>query len=101
MMKLSIGWALLGASVAVWAADVREIELRRLMEPTPAELRAEAAGRIYIYEGLRDTDVAQAMQEQFGRVENMMFIRTKKTTETGEVVKDQNTGQAIVEDDGC
>jgi hypothetical protein len=30
-----------------------------------------------------------------------MFIRTKKTTETGEVVKDQNTGQAIVEDDGC
>ena len=100
-MKRWIGLLLLGASGLAAGADVRDIELRRLLAPTAAELRAEAVGRIYIYDGLRESDIAQAMDEEFERVENMMFIRTKKTTATGEVVKDQNTGQAIVEDDGC
>ena len=38
------------------------------MEPTPAELRAEAAGRIYIYDGLRDVDVQRALDEEFERL---------------------------------
>ena len=41
------------------------------------------------------------MDEEFERVENMMFIRTKKTTAAGEEIKDQDTGRAVVEDDGC
>lgn len=83
------------------AADVRDIELRRLLEPTEAELQQEAAGRIYIYDGLRDTDVERAMEEEYERIENMMFIREKKTDEKGEVLKDPATGQDVVEDDGC
>jgi hypothetical protein len=101
-MNLWISAALLGAStVATAGKDVRDIELRRLFEPTPAEQRAEASGRIYIYEGLRETDVARAMEEEFDRVESMMFIRIKKTDETGETLKDPDTGDALVEDDGC
>lgn len=83
------------------AADVSEIERRRLFEPTPGELRAEAAGRIYIYEGLRDTDVERALEEEFKRVQNMMFIRVKPTDEGGEPRKDPKTGAEYVQDDGC
>ena len=100
--NLCIWAALFGASTAATAGkDVRDIELRRLFEPTPAERRAEASGRIYIYEGLRETDVARAMEEEFDRVESMMFIRVKKTDKTGETLKDPETGYAVVEDDGC
>jgi len=83
------------------AADVSAIELRRLFEPTPAELRQEQAGRVYIYEDLRDIDVERAMDQDFDRVENMMFIRTRKTDGTGKIERDQDTGEDIVEDDGC
>lgn len=89
------------ASSAVSAADVREIELRRLLEPTPAELAAEAAGRIYIYEGLRETDVKRALEEAFERVGSMMFIRTKLTDDSDEVRQYPETGAEIVADDGC
>ena len=47
---------LIGACGAAFAADVSEIERRRLFNPIKAELRAEADGRIYIYDGLRDID---------------------------------------------
>jgi len=44
-------WGLsLGASDVAIGKDVRDIELRRLFEPTVAEQRAETSGRIYISE---------------------------------------------------
>jgi hypothetical protein len=96
-----LGCVAAGASCIADAADVRDIELRRLFEPTAGELQDEAKGRVYIYDGLRDTDVARAMEEQFERVDNMMFIRVKPTDEKGEVLKDEETGEELVEDDGC
>jgi len=92
---------LAGMAPFVWATDVREIELRRLFEPTPAERAREAEGRIYIYDGLRDKDIEQAIDQEFDRVESMMFIREKKTDEKGKVRKNPDTGEAIVQDDGC
>ena len=61
------------------ARDLRDIELRRLLEPTPAEVRAEQEGRIYIYDGLKEEDIARAIEEQFNRVDSMMFIRVQPT----------------------
>jgi hypothetical protein len=94
------------ALIAAWtsaapAADVSEIELRRLFEPTGVELAAEAKGKIYIYDGLRDIDVQRALDEEFERVDNMMFIRTRKTEESGKVKRDADTGAVQYEDDGC
>jgi hypothetical protein len=89
------------ACSAVSAADVREIELRRLFAPAPAELASETAGRIYIYDGLRDTDVERALDEEFERVDSMMFIRTKVTDDSGHVREDPETGIELVADDGC
>jgi hypothetical protein len=83
------------------AADVSEIEQRRLFNPTEAELASEAAGRIYIYDGLTDVTVQRALNEEFARVEHMMFIRTKKTDEQGGVKRDTETGEVEYEDDGC
>jgi hypothetical protein len=84
-----------------YAGDLREIEMRRLFSPTPTELAGEARGQVYIYDGLRDVDVDRAMDQEFARIENLMFIRTKKTDQKGEVLKSPETGTDIVEDDGC
>jgi hypothetical protein len=97
----AVSVATLLGSAPTLAADVSEIELRRLFEPNKAELAEESKGRIHIYEGLRDTDVQRALDEEFGRVENMMFIRTIKTDEEGKVERDPETGEVEVEDDGC
>jgi hypothetical protein len=100
MTKL-VGLMLAVATGAVFAANVSENEKRRLFEPTPSELQEEAAGRIYIYEGLTDRDIQRAMEEEFNRVESMMFIRVKPTDEKGEVLKDEETGEDVTYDDGC
>jgi hypothetical protein len=84
-----------------YAGDLYEIEKRRLFSPVAAERSAEARGQIYIYDGLRDLDIDRAMDQEFARIENLMFIRTKKTGQTGEVLKSPETGADIVEDDGC
>ncbi len=100
-MKTSILFLLMIGGTQLMAEGLLQIEQRRLFEPTPAELQAERAGRIYIYDGVRDVDVARALDEEFDRVESMMFIRTRVTDDAGEVKKDAKTGEVYVQDDGC
>jgi len=95
------GLTLIAFSGTAGAVDVSAIEKRRLFEPTEAELRQEAKGRIYIFDGVSDADIARAMDEEFARVQSMMFIRVKKTNENGEVLRNPDTGTAVVQDDGC
>jgi hypothetical protein len=54
-----------------------------------------------IYDGLTDKQIAKAMDTQFDRIESMMFVRTIVTNDEGNAVRDSETGQVIVEDDGC
>lgn len=93
--------ALCCSTSAVAAEDVRDIQLRRLLEPTQSELAQESEGRIYIYEALTNQDIRRAMHEEFDRVESMMFIRVPKTDDSGKVMKDKDTGEMLIEDDGC
>ena len=95
------GLTLIAFSGTAGAVDVSAIEKRRLFEPTEVELRKEAKGRIYIFDGVSDADIARAMDEEFARVQSMMFIRVKKTNENGEVLKNPDTGTVVVQDDGC
>ena len=67
------------------SAAAEEFQERRLLAPTAAEERMERQGRVYIYDGLREETVDRAMDTQFDRVQNMMFVGTRYTTETGEV----------------
>jgi hypothetical protein len=86
------------------AAEVRDIELRRLFEPTAAELRAERAGKIYIYEGLKESDVARALDTQFDRVEAMMFIRIQRPVPAAAPSppgENPDTQPSYTQNDGC
>ena len=75
---------------------------RVLFSPSPAQLEMEQSrDRVTIFEGMQDVQVARAMDEQFDRIEHMMFVGTVITDERGAAVIDPDTGRAQVEDDGC
>jgi hypothetical protein len=61
-----------------------------LHSPSAAQLKMERRGRVFIYDGLDEAEVDRAMDSQFGRVDNMMFVRTQKKTESGEAPADED-----------
>ena len=65
---------------------------KALFSPQQSLLLAEARGRIMIYDGLDSKVVDKAMDEQFDRIDNMMFIR---------IHHESDQGDGYVEDDGC
>ena len=87
--RFGLGLLLL-TTTAVSAAD--EYQHRMLFTPSESTLRAEAKGRVMIYDGLERKTVDRAMDEQFGRIDNMMFVRTRELQDDGEYDQD---------DDGC
>jgi hypothetical protein len=83
-------------------ASADEWQERMLFNPTASQLEMERTrDRITIYEGMKDTQVARAMDEQFERIEHMMFVRTIVTDENGAVKTDPDSGEVNEEDDGC
>lgn len=100
-MNMTIAALLVITAVsAAQAADVRDIELRRLFEPTPSERATEQQGRIYIYDGLNRDDISRAMTEEFDRVESMMFIRVRPGEKEQKAVE-KGDEPAPRYDDGC
>jgi hypothetical protein len=82
-------------------ADPDSWQMATLFSPSPTQLEREAKGHLVIYHGMRDIDVERAMDEQFERIETMMFTATIVTDQTGEPLRDRETGAFITEDDGC
>ncbi len=78
------------ASSSVHAID--DYQLKVLFTPSEINLQAETEGRVMIYDGLKSETVDLALNEQFGRIDKMMFVRTQYVQESGEYE---------VEDDGC
>ena len=77
------------------AADANGgFQYRALFSPTSAQLKAEDRGRVMIYDGLDNAVVERALDEQFDRIEHMMFVRTRQSTSG-------NDDEYTVEDDGC
>lgn len=89
----------LGSAGPSQAADSWQEKM--LFSPTSSQIELEKRGRVMIYDGLRDTQVARAMDNQFDRIESMMFVRTIVTDSEGKILRDEQTGDVIVEDDGC
>lgn len=103
--KLVIATATLLTTTMVHAAIsdplVEDWQRKRLFEPTARQIALEQKGKVFVYVGLTDRDVAKALEEEFDRVDSMMFANTIVTDEEGEPKRDEETGGVVVEDDGC
>lgn len=74
-----------------------DYQQRRLLAPTPAERKQETRGRIYIYDGIPVHVVDKALDKDFERIDNMMFIRIRDLPATGAgLAEDENDS-----DDEC
>ena len=71
-----------------------DYQQQRLLAPTPAQRAMETRGGVYIYDSLEAGEVDAALDQHFGRIQNMMFIRIHHLPPNG-------TGPAEVEDDDC
>ncbi len=92
-MKTTIALALTGALFAATTAVFAESDhggwqWQRLMHPQQHQLQREANGAVYIYTGLHERQVETAMEQEFERVDNMMFVGVRVETPEGETVQD-------------
>jgi len=71
-------------------------DLRRLMQPSAAELASEERGHVHIYDSLEINEVNAALDQNFERIQNMMFTRIHHLPPPG-----AGPEEAEVEDDGC
>ena len=76
-------------------------QTRMLFTPSEQQLAIESKGRVMIYDGMRSADVEKALDETFDRIDSMMFVNTVVTDAEGVPVHDPETGQLLVEEDGC
>ena len=83
------------------AMAIEQWQYNRLFNPSPADQEAEERGDVVIYDGLTDVTVNKALDQNFNRIQNMMFTRTVVTDENGGPMIDPVTGNKVVEDDGC
>ena len=82
LMVAHLAWGIpLMAEQAVAAQDWQE---RRLLVPSERQLSSEQRGQVVIYDGLDERLVDRALDTQFGRVENMMFVGVRHTEPDGE-----------------
>lgn len=81
--------ALLAVPLAVAAEG--SYQGRVLFSPVAEILLAEAAGRVMIDDGLRNQTVEKALDDQFGRTEDMKFVPTVYVQENvGDVLEAEN-----------
>ncbi len=77
-----------------------EFQLDQLLDPSDEQLSLEQEGHIFIYSGLKDSDIKLALDTQQHRMQSMMFVNVIWTDEEGKPIVDPYTGQ-IVSDDDC
>lgn len=81
--------------------SVNSWQMKRLFQPSQADLKSEAKGRVMIYDGMTDKMVERALSEEFQRVDAMMFTRVVVTDADGEPRRDPESGEVVYQDDGC
>lgn len=79
---------------------LHNLQLARLMQPSNRQIKREKTQHVYIYIGMKDTNVEQAMDEQFERIENFVFAATIVTDEQGKPLYNKH-GHIVTEDDDC
>ena len=103
-LKILITLTIIGAagSAIASANDFYDAyQMKLLYTPSQAVLAAEREGRVNIYMGLTDKQVESVMDEQFERIEAMMFAGVILTDDSGQAKTDPDTGDILTEEDGC
>ena len=49
-----------------------------------------------IYDGLKNSTVEKAMDDQFNRISSMMFVRTEYEQENGELIADEDCDDYVL-----
>ncbi|MGD8309695.1 MAG: hypothetical protein PVG98_09645, partial [Chromatiales bacterium] len=62
---------------------VQEWQRERIFSPSASVIRQESGGQVFIFEGMLESDIDKAMETEFDRIDNMMFIRTIPTDDNG------------------
>ena len=75
-------------------------QMNRLLEPTDRQRKQEVLGKVMIYDSVSDKAIDMALDTNFHRIENMMFVRIIQTDSNGIALKDKH-GKKVLEDDGC
>jgi len=76
-------------------------QMNLIYQPGQSTLDREARGFVHIYDGLTDTQVNKIMDDKFERIDSMMFTSVRITNKEGAVLIDPETGNDLVENDGC
>ena len=79
-----------GLPVAAQGDASEQWQKGRLLEPSAAQRTAEQSGSVVIYDRLDEALVETALDSQFERIENMMFIRVQHPQPDGEVIEDDD-----------
>ncbi len=91
--------AVTGASFGKEMDLMYEFQLDQLLDPSEEQLQLENVGHIFIYDGLKESDIKLALDEQQHRMHAMMFVNVIWTDDTGEPIVDPFTGQIVTDDD--
>ena len=78
------------ASVTLSAQANDSYQHKMLFTPNSGMVKAENHGRVMIYDGIKNDVVDVALNEQFDRIENMMFVRVVHVQEDGEEIADED-----------
>lgn len=70
-----------GVSAVSAVGEEDRWQMKQLLAPSQGQLERESEGDIVIYTDLHEETVDLAMNEQFDRIENMMFVRMVRTVD--------------------
>lgn len=93
LLVIALGiWANLEFQNSIAVAQGHDVnwDMKQLHEPSPFLLAREQRGQVTIFDGLPSTEVDRALDRQFGRIDRMMFIRTRHVSDDGQVSVDDD-----------
>ncbi|MCI0505537.1 MAG: hypothetical protein L0Z73_05440 [Gammaproteobacteria bacterium] len=76
-----------------------EFQLEQLMDPSEEQMQLEKDGYVFIYDGLKESDIQLVLDKHYNRMGSMMFINVIWTDEAGNPIVDTDSGLPLKDDD--
>lgn len=90
MKKLNTVVASIITLTIISSAHAADFQQNVLLNPSSHQLEAESNGRVMIYDQMDNETVELALNTQFDRIENMMFVRTQYIQKDGSIEEDDD-----------